>query len=62
MDFPYPSELKSYIEQKEVVKYLNNYTDHFNLRPHIKVLQRMTNLRLQLNENRVSVLEAGGES
>lgn len=36
-DFPYPEHLKSYIAQEDVLKYINDFADHYNLRPHIKV-------------------------
>uniref|UniRef100_A0A0A9Y5J2 Flavin-containing monooxygenase n=1 Tax=Lygus hesperus TaxID=30085 RepID=A0A0A9Y5J2_LYGHE len=35
-DFPYDIQDKSYLTSEEVLDYLNKYTDHFNLRQHIK--------------------------
>lgn len=37
-DFPYSKEIKeSYIPQKLVLEYLNNYADNYGLRKFIKV-------------------------
>ncbi|XP_050395255.1 uncharacterized protein LOC126814258 [Patella vulgata] len=35
-DFPFDSNLSSFVGHEEVLKYLNSYTEHFNLKPSIQ--------------------------
>lgn len=36
-DFQFKEEEKSFIHHTQILQYLNEYADHFNLRPWIKV-------------------------
>ena len=38
--FQYPKEWNSYISRKQCLQYLNEFTDHFDLRKYIKVGKR----------------------
>ncbi|KAK6186979.1 hypothetical protein SNE40_006233 [Patella caerulea] len=40
-DFAFDSNLPSYVGHEEVLKYLNNYTEHFNLKPFIQFNTRV---------------------
>ncbi|XP_066304921.1 uncharacterized protein [Branchiostoma lanceolatum] len=40
-DFPYDSRLRSYLSHKEVLRYIQNYADHFELHKYIQFLSRV---------------------
>ncbi|CAG9863787.1 unnamed protein product [Phyllotreta striolata] len=44
-DFPVPDKEKSYLTQKEVLQFLNQYADYFELRQHVKFNCMVTNVR-----------------
>ncbi|CAG9863786.1 unnamed protein product [Phyllotreta striolata] len=44
-DFPVPDQEKSYLTQKEVLQFLNQYADYFGLSQHVKLNCMVTNVR-----------------
>ncbi|KAM9312134.1 uncharacterized protein PAF06_010044 [Gastrophryne carolinensis] len=43
-DFPFDPALPSFLHHSEVLKYLEEYTDHFSIRPHIKFNTRVVSV------------------
>ncbi|KAM9312133.1 uncharacterized protein PAF06_010043 [Gastrophryne carolinensis] len=43
-DFPFDPALPSFMHHSEVLKYLEEYTDHFSIRPHIKFNTRVVSV------------------
>ncbi|XP_078609484.1 uncharacterized protein LOC144880836 isoform X1 [Branchiostoma floridae x Branchiostoma japonicum] len=44
-DFPFDSSLPSFVTHQEVLKYLEDYTDHFQLRKHIQFLTKVDTVK-----------------
>jgi dimethylaniline monooxygenase (N-oxide forming) len=43
-DFPYPDRQKSYLPQEDVLAYIRNYTEKFQIEPHIKFYKRVVEI------------------
>ncbi|XP_063589734.1 uncharacterized protein LOC134766738 [Penaeus indicus] len=43
-DFDFPSEVESFVHHTSVLKYLEDYADHFNLHPYIKLGHNVENV------------------
>ncbi|XP_055387388.1 senecionine N-oxygenase-like [Condylostylus longicornis] len=54
-DFPIPDQEKSYIPASDILKFLNLYADHFNVKEHIKFLHHVIRVRPKANQWEVIV-------
>ncbi|KAJ3189992.1 hypothetical protein HDU85_000283 [Gaertneriomyces sp. JEL0708] len=50
-DFPPPADWPTFLPHRHVVKYLNMYCDHFNLRPHIKFNRKVISISPESGPN-----------
>jgi len=51
-DFPFPSEWKSFMTHQQVLKYLEDYTSHFNLYKYIHFNSAITSVSPLMGEDR----------
>ena len=50
-DFPFPSEWKSFLTHQQVLKYLEDYTSHFNLYKYIHFNSAITRVSPLMGED-----------
>lgn len=53
-DFPFPPNVPTFAKQQEVLQYLEDYCEHYNLNQHIKFRHRVECISLQDEKNNKS--------
>ncbi len=60
-DFPFPSHLPDFLSRADVLQYLNDYVDHFQLRPFIRLQTAVEHITQAGKQWHVSVRTPAGE-